>query len=199
MYHSANSRAPACSELITGVPAILRFIARSAAPGTPPLYGTTPLQAGLIDQWLDYTAATFVSGPGLAAAVAAASHAIALHTHVAGGAQLSIADLHAWGVLSTEMMWSKVQKDPAAGNLLRWFLYCQAQAPLAAAVAALNPKKAAAAAKVRCLGRCCRCHGRTAEARTAPASLGATANCWPAPTAVSRSNGVLPFPLVSSR
>lgn len=51
---------------------ILKYIARAAAPDTPPLYGNTALESCTIDQWMDYCNGQFVSGPGLQAAVASA-------------------------------------------------------------------------------------------------------------------------------
>jgi hypothetical protein len=134
--------------VLESVPLILKFIARSAAPGTPSLYGATALQSCQIDQWLDFSCRELVSGAGLEAAVAAASDAVALHT-VLCGYTLSIADLAAWGALLSAPMWNKVKHLPAAANLLRWFLFCSAQQPLAAVAAALNPRAGAAVASTR--------------------------------------------------
>ena len=58
--------------MLEGLPMILKYIARAAAPGTPPLYGKTALESCTIDQWMDYCNSQFVSGPGLQAAVASA-------------------------------------------------------------------------------------------------------------------------------
>lgn len=51
---------------------ILKYIARAAAPDTPPLYGKKALESCTIDQWMDYCNTQFMSGPGLQAAVASA-------------------------------------------------------------------------------------------------------------------------------
>lgn len=134
-----------CREVLESVPLILKFIARSAVPGKPSLYGATALQSCQIDQWLEFACHEFVSGPSLAGAVAAASNALSLRTFTCGYT-LSIADLAAWGALLSAPMWNKVKNLPAAANLLRWFTFCSAQSPLAAAVSALNPRAAAAAA-----------------------------------------------------
>ena len=61
-----------CRRLLEGLPIILKYIARAAAPETPPLYGKTALESCTIDQWMEFCSREFVSGPGLQAAVASA-------------------------------------------------------------------------------------------------------------------------------
>lgn len=127
---------------------ILKYIARAASKGTPALYGSTALEACTIDQWLEFCDKQFVSGPSLEAVVTAAGESLALRTFMVGHS-LSIADLCGWGRLQTAAMWVKVRNAPSATNVRRWFEFCSAQPPLAAAVEQLAPKKSSSNAKVR--------------------------------------------------
>jgi glutathione S-transferase len=130
--------------VLEGLDVILKYIARCAGPGKVTLYGSSPLEACQIDQWIHYAATSFVSGPGLEAAVASASTALALRTFAVGHS-LSIADLAAWGALQSAPMWPKVRKLPATLNLLRWFEFISAQ-PAVTAQLAQRPTKASAVA-----------------------------------------------------
>jgi hypothetical protein len=127
---------------------ILKYISRAAAPGAPALYGQTAMEACVIDQWMDYCDATFVSGPRLEAAVAQAGEALALSTLMVGHT-LSIADLCGWGKLQGAAMWMKVRSVATSRNVRRWFEFVSEQPPVASAVAQLSPKKAGKDAKVR--------------------------------------------------
>jgi hypothetical protein len=61
-----------CRRVLEGLPMILKYIARAAAPGTLSLYGNSALDSCMIDEWMDFCNSHFVSGPGLQAAVASA-------------------------------------------------------------------------------------------------------------------------------
>ncbi|KAG1668987.1 hypothetical protein FOA52_000580 [Chlamydomonas sp. UWO 241] len=105
----------------TGVPLILRYIARSASSGQA-LYGSDALGATQIDYWLDYALANVVAGANFDSVCNGINDYLALRSFVVGHA-LSVADLALWGQLKAGTMWSKVRQAGRVPHLARWFDY----------------------------------------------------------------------------
>jgi hypothetical protein len=126
LYSSSAYRA-----VLRGKALILKYVARAAAKGTPPLYGTNPFEACAVDQWIDFTSSNFVSGPALAAAARATSASLALGTFLVGHS------------LQFAAMWPKVRNLPEASNLKRWFEYVSAQPEVTMALGQFAPQRPA--------------------------------------------------------
>ncbi|CAG9466636.1 unnamed protein product [Pedinophyceae sp. YPF-701] len=122
---------------ISGVPMMLRFIARTAAAraDAPALYGAPgdARTAVEVEQWLD-VCATLVAGPTFQPVCHALSDCLAARTYLVGHA-LTLADLAIWSQLATTPMWDKVKSSPGAVHLARWFSFIGDHAECARAAA----------------------------------------------------------------
>ncbi|PSC73885.1 glutamyl-tRNA synthetase [Micractinium conductrix] len=149
----------ASGDELTGVPSILRYIARAAADGAQ-LYGSDPLSACQVDQWLEISQA-LVPGFGFEGACAAANDFLSLRTFLVGHAP-TLADVACWAQLQLTLQWDRLKKGGSLPHLARWYEFMSEVPELAAAAEDYGLKRRGAPAK----------HANTADAELAKAKGG---------------------------
>ncbi|MEW5307513.1 MAG: hypothetical protein WDW36_009902 [Sanguina aurantia] len=114
-------------ESLTGVPQLLRYIARAGDPAAG-LYGSSALAACQVDAWVERSSAA-VSGAGLEPLCLALDNYLCLRTFFVGYS-LTLADVALWGQLQSATMWRKVKSGGQVPHLSRWFDFCAGQPQL---------------------------------------------------------------------
>eukprot|EP00798_Chlamydomonas_sp_ICE-L_P023367 gene23367-30628_t len=129
---------------LTGVPLILRFLARSSSKG---LYANDALSSTQVDYWVDYLSTSIQAGVTFEPTCMSLNDFLALRTYLVGY-NITIADLALWGQLQGNTMWKKVKMSGKIPHLSRWFDHV-AELPHCKAVAEeldLNAKRRGAGA-----------------------------------------------------
>ncbi|EFN53000.1 hypothetical protein CHLNCDRAFT_137448 [Chlorella variabilis] len=108
----------ASGDELVGVPSILRYVGR-VAQSKDALYGSDPLSACQVDQWLDISQ-TLLPGAGFEAAAASVNDFLSLRTFLAGYS-LSLADVACWAQLQLTLQWDKLRRTGNFGHLARWW------------------------------------------------------------------------------
>uniref|UniRef100_A0A7S0WYI8 glutamate--tRNA ligase n=1 Tax=Chlamydomonas leiostraca TaxID=1034604 RepID=A0A7S0WYI8_9CHLO len=137
----------ASGDKLTGVPLILRFVARAGKQPASTLYTADALSATQVDQWLDYVHASVVTGSGLDSVLAALNDYLGPRSYMVGHS-VTLADLALWGQLQGNPLWKKHKTGGAVPHLSRWFDHFAALPECAGAVEellAMDTKKARAA------------------------------------------------------
>jgi len=121
-----DANAPAiCKGLVPSC----RFIARTAPSSH--VYGKNPLQATLIDMWLDFAQDRLIGVNDfkqLSGAFATLNQHLKMRTFLVGY-EVSMADLFVWGGLKASNIWSRVFKNKSDEHLhlIRWYQFIGGQ------------------------------------------------------------------------
>ncbi|KAF9593617.1 hypothetical protein IFM89_024301 [Coptis chinensis] len=98
---------------------LLRYLARVAK--LPNFYGKDALEAGQIDEWLEYAHTSFSVGSEFENACTRVDAYLSIRTFFVGY-YLSVADIAIWSCLAgTGQRWESLRKSKKYPNLVRWF------------------------------------------------------------------------------
>ncbi|XP_043720291.1 glutamate--tRNA ligase, cytoplasmic [Telopea speciosissima] len=107
-----------CGLKLRGTTVLLRYLGRVAA--IPNFYGQDALEAGQIDEWLEY-AFIFSRGSEFESGCSYVDDYLLLRTFLVGSS-LSVADIAIWaGLAGSGQRWESLRKSKKYQNLVRWF------------------------------------------------------------------------------